>query len=135
MHKIFESEIAVRPDDIDVNQHVHFTKYLDFMLAARYDQMKKDYKMSMEEFVNRGLNWFIKSFKVEYKRALKMGDIAIVKTQIESYNGATVVVNYWIYKKGETKIYVEGQAEFVLLSIQTGRPVRIPDDILQIYSV
>jgi acyl-CoA thioester hydrolase/thioesterase-3 len=105
------------------------------MLAARYDQMKKDYKMSMEEFVNRGLNWFTKSFKVEYKRALKMGEIAIVKTQVESYNGATVVVNYWIYKKGETKIYVDGQAEFVLLSIQTGRPVRIPDDILQIYSV
>ena len=31
----FESELAVRPDDIDLYQHVHSTRYLDYVLAAR----------------------------------------------------------------------------------------------------
>jgi len=42
MHSIFATEIIIRPDDIDMNDHVHNTKYLDYVLAARYDQMQKD---------------------------------------------------------------------------------------------
>lgn len=33
----FDTELAVRPDDIDMNNHVHNSKYLDYVLAARYD--------------------------------------------------------------------------------------------------
>ena len=31
----FETEMQVRPDDIDMFQHVHSSKYLDYVLAAR----------------------------------------------------------------------------------------------------
>jgi acyl-CoA thioesterase FadM len=34
----FETELQVRPDDIDMNQHVHGSRYMDYVLAARYDQ-------------------------------------------------------------------------------------------------
>ena len=30
MVSIFETEIIVRPDDIDMNSHVHNSKYLDY---------------------------------------------------------------------------------------------------------
>ena len=35
----FETELSVRPDDIDLYQHVHSTRYLDYVLAARFEQM------------------------------------------------------------------------------------------------
>ena len=57
IYSTFTSEIIVRPDDIDMNNHVHFSKYLDFFLAARYEQMRRDYKISMEEFIDMRLNW------------------------------------------------------------------------------
>ena len=37
----FETELQVRPDDIDMNQHVHNSRYFDYVLAARYDQMAR----------------------------------------------------------------------------------------------
>jgi len=42
MNSIFETEITIRPDDIDLNNHVHNTKYLDYVQAARYEQMKNN---------------------------------------------------------------------------------------------
>ena len=39
----FETIVPVRPDDIDMNQHVHNSKYLDYVLAARLDQMERCY--------------------------------------------------------------------------------------------
>ena len=42
MYYIFETEITIRPDDIDLNNHVHNTKYLDHVQAPRYEQMKNN---------------------------------------------------------------------------------------------
>ena len=50
-YKRFDTEMMVRPDDIDMNNHVHNSKYLDYVLFARYDQMGRCYGMSMDEFI------------------------------------------------------------------------------------
>lgn len=67
MYSIFESDITIRPDDIDMNNHVHNTKYLDYVLAARYDQMVKDYKMPMNEFHSLDFNWVVSISHIEFK--------------------------------------------------------------------
>ena len=79
---IFESEMDVRPDDIDMFQHVHASKYQDYVLAARFDQMKRCYGISMEAFMEKGLGWFVRDFSIEYKRSLGLGDRFKVKTWI-----------------------------------------------------
>jgi len=135
MYSIFETEITIRPDDIDMNEHVHNTKYLDYVLAARYDQMKNDYKMSMSEFHDLDYNWIVSATYIEYKRALKLGDNIIVKTQIDSVNGAQSKVKFWIVKKDDSKIAANGYLLYTMISKKTGKPVRIPDDIIKKYSV
>ena len=135
MYSIFESEIAVRPDDIDMNNHVHNTKYLDYVLAARYEQMVRDYKMSMNEFHQLDYNWVVSTTHIDYKRALKLGDKIIVRTQIDSVNGAQSKVNFWIVYKHNKKIAAEGYLIYTMISLKSGRPVRIPDEIIDKYSV
>ena len=49
----FETEHVVRPDDIDMFQHVHSSRYLDYVLAARYEQMAPCYGMPWEDFIAR----------------------------------------------------------------------------------
>jgi len=134
-YSIFESEILVRPDDIDMNNHVHFSKYLDYFLAARYEQMGKFYKLSMEEFIEMGYNWVASSMEINFKRSLLLGDSAIVKTQLNSANGAQVKVNFWIHSKKTNKIVADGTGNFTLINIKNLRPVRIPQEILEKYSV
>lgn len=131
----FTSEIQVRPDDIDVNNHVHFSKYLDFVLAARYEQMARDYKVSMEEFVKRGLAWVVSGLSVQYKRSLVLGDTAVIKTHINSVSNTAAVVGFEIYRKSTNKLSAEGQFEYTLVNTATGRAEQIPDDIVQQYSI
>ena len=130
-NSIFETEIVVRPDDIDMNNHVHNSKYLDYIQTARFIQMRDNYKVPMEEYHSLGLNWFASAVHLEYKRALKFGDIALVKTQIGEWNGAQVTINVWVYNKSSNKIAVEGKMLYTLVSITSGRPVRISEDIIK----
>ena len=135
MYSVFETEIIIRPDDIDMNNHVHNTKYLDYVLAARYDQMINNYKMSMDEFHKLDYNWVVSTTHIDYKRALKLNDKIIVKTQIVSVNGAQSKVAFWIVKKDNNKIAAEGYLIYTMISLKSGRPIRIPDDIIEKYSV
>src|SRR3546814_6911373 len=69
----FKTEYTVRPDDIDMFQHVHNSKYFDYVLAARYDQMRDYYGMTMEDFMADGFGWVVRTAHVNYKRAMRMG--------------------------------------------------------------
>ncbi len=130
-NSIFETEIVVRPDDIDMNNHVHNSKYLDYIQTARFIQMRDNYKVPMEEYLGNGLNWFASEVHLKYKRELKFGDVALVKTQVGQWSGAQVTINVWVYNKATNKIAVEGEMLYTLVSLATGRPTRIPDELIE----
>ena len=131
----FTSEILVRPDDIDMNNHVHNSKYLDIVLAARFEQMGKDYKMSMREFIERGLAWVVHKCLIEYKRPLLLGDVAIVKTGILEVGTTTAKVGFEIIRKETNKLSADGYFEYTLISLKTGRSEKLPEDVVQKYSI
>ncbi|GBD87411.1 long-chain acyl-CoA thioesterase FadM [bacterium BMS3Abin03] len=135
MNTIFSSEIKVRPDDIDMNNHVHNSKYFDYVQAARFEQMINNYKMPMEEFLEMGYNWVTSAAYIEWKRELKLGETAIVKSQMGSINGAQCKVNFWIEKKETGKLVAKGNMTYTMISIKSGRPVRITNDIIERYSI
>ena len=135
MYTTFETEITIRPDDIDMNNHVHNSKYLDYILAARYDQMKKDYKMPMEEFITLGFNWVVSSSFIEYKRALKLTDKIIVRTQLDSFSGAQSKVKFWVIKTDNNKTAAQGEIIYTMISLKSGKPIRIPEEVLKRYLI
>lgn len=131
----FESELQVRPDDIDMNGHVHNSKYLDYVLAARFDQMERCYKMSMEEFLERGLSWYVRAAFIQHKSPLHMGDRILVKTQVAEVRSRGVKVEYEIINQGNGKLSAKGYFDYVMVDRDSGRPVVIADDIVEMYSV
>ena len=130
-NSIFETEIIVRPDDIDMNNHVHNSKYLDYIQTARFIQMRDNYKVPMEEYISKGLNWFASEVHLQYKRELKFGDVALVKTQVGDWSGAQVTINVWVFNKATSKIAVEGKMLYTLVSLSSGRPTRIPEELIE----
>jgi len=131
----FETELQVRPDDIDMNQHVHGSRYFDYVLAARYDQMARCYRMSMEDFVQAGFGWFIKIAHVEYHRPLRMGDAFLVRTWVEDFFRTGVKVHFEIVKKATSKLSCDGYFNYTMINLHTGRAEAVPDWIIAKYAV
>lgn len=131
----FTSELQVRPDDIDLFRHVHSSKYLDYVLAARFDQMERCYGMSMQAFLDRGLGWVVKVSHFEYKRALGIAEKFRVVTWIEDVRGSDVEVRFEIVKSETNRPACLGWCTFTLIDLQTARPVPIPEDVMAKYGV
>jgi len=118
-----------------MNAHVHNSKYFDYVLAARYDQMERCYKMPMQEFISMGLGWVVKTAHVEYKRPLGLGEWFVVRTWIEDFLKDGVKVQFEITKKGNGKISCDGWFHFTMVNLTTGRSEDIPESVKQKYEI
>lgn len=131
----FTSELQVRPDDIDLFRHVHSSKYLDYVLAARFDQMERCYGMPMQAFLDRGLGWVVKVSHFEYKRALSIAEKFRVTTWIEDIRGTDVEVRFEILKAETHRPACLGWCVFTLINLETGRAETVPADVIGKYGV
>lgn len=131
----FTTEHKVRPDDIDMFKHVHNSVYLDYVLAARYEQMETCYGMSMDKFLELGYGWVVQKVQVEYKRPLKLGDTFSVETGIISLVERGCTVEFEIKNLQTKKVSASGWFDFVMIDLKTGRSVIISDAIIDHYSI
>lgn len=131
----FETELAVRPDDIDLYQHVHSTRYLDYVLAARFDQMERCYGMSMQVFAERGLGWFMNAAAIQYKRPLGWGDRMIVRCWVVHFTETGCRVAFEIDKIGTGKRVCDGHCDYTLVTLANGRAVPLPEDVKARYAI
>lgn len=131
----FETELKVRPDDIDMYRHVHSSRYMDYVLAARFDQMERCYKMSMAEFQKLGYGWFMAATQMNFKRPLGLGDGFVVRTWIEKFTLIGLRVQFEMERRSDGKRCCDGWFDYVMVSIETTRPVRLPAEIRAKYAI
>jgi YbgC/YbaW family acyl-CoA thioester hydrolase len=131
----FESELQVRPDDIDMYQHVHSSRYLDYVLAARFDQMERCYGMGMQEFQKLGYGWVVAATQMNFRYPLLLGDHMIVRCWIEKFTLIGLRLQFEIERKSDGKRSCDGWFDYVMVSLPGGRPARIPESIRRKYSI
>ena len=131
----FTTALKVRPDDIDMFQHVHNSKYFDYVLAARYEQMETAYRMSMEDFIKLGYGWVVKTAHVNFLRPLTLGESFKVTTGILSIDGKGSKVSFEIVSDKTGKLCSDGWFDYVLIDISTGRSKVITQEMIDKYSI
>jgi len=132
---VFSTSIPVQPRDIDINGHVHHSVYLDYFIAARFDQMKRCYKMSMDDIMDMGFSFVARKYELQYKMPLMIGDTAVVKTWVMDMGRLHVDVGFSIESAGTGSVAARGGARFVLIDSRVKKAVPIPRNIRERYSI
>jgi len=131
----YTTQLQVRPDDLDMFRHVHSSRYMDYVLAARYEQMKHCYGFSMESFLEKNYGWVIRKSELNFHRALGLGDAFEVETWLVDLNGDTCEVGFEIRKLPNGKKVNQGAFWYTLVNLDTGRACKIPDWVIELYSL
>ena len=134
-YSIFETELKVRPDDIDMFNHVHNSKYFDYVLAARYEQMETFYNMSMESFLESGYGWVVRTAYIDYKRPLILGDVVKIRTGILTINAKGCRVQFEIENVRTKKIAADGWFDYVMIDTATGKGSKVTEEMIRSYSI
>ena len=79
--------------------------------------------------------WFIASTEMHFKRPLGKDDRFVVRSWIENFTPIGLCVRFETDHLASAKRCCEGWFDYVMVSLETARPVRIPEWIRAKYSI
>ena len=120
----FKKEIIVSEDDLDDLNHVNNVRYVQWI----QDISKEHWQAKASSQMRKEVIWVVLSHHIDYKNAAVLNDPII-----ESSSGAKSVRVVEMHHASTKKLLVRSSTEWCLLNSESFRPVRIPEEIKEIF--
>jgi thioesterase-3 len=120
-------EIKVRGFHIDIFSHVNNARYLEFMEEARWVVIDK--YIDLKRMQAKGIIFVVVNININYRRPASMGDILELYLGLTKIGGKSAVFYQEIRLKGTDTVVADAQVTFVFTDKNTGKAVKIDDEI------
>ena len=130
---IYQDEFTVPDSAIDENGHVNNVAFVQWMqdVAIRHFDAAGG-RAAMEA---AGGAWVVRSHQVEYLHPAFAGERVQVLTWVTNFNRALSLRRYRFLRAEDGKVLVRGETLWVFVSAGTGRPLRVPEDLRQVFTL
>jgi acyl-CoA thioester hydrolase len=130
---IYEDTFTVPESAIDENGHVNNVAFVQWMqdVAIRHF----DAAGGRDAMQAAGGAWVVRSHQVEYLLPAFAGERVQVLTWVANLNRALSLRRYRFLRAADGKLLVRGETQWVFVSAQTGRPLRIPAELQQVLPI
>ena len=124
----YEMTLTVQPEDIDEQGHVNNIRYLQWV----QDISRAHWCGEQQKNLSREYAWVARSHYIEYKRPAYLGDRLLVVTWIEKLEGFLSHRRVEVRNADSNRLLVSALTQWCLYDLHTKRPMRIPQEILQL---
>ncbi|WBU88841.1 acyl-CoA thioesterase [Cellulophaga omnivescoria] len=127
--KVYHKTIKVTTDDLDDLNHVNNVRYLQWV----QDISKEHWQTSASKEVQNNHMWVVSTHYIEYKSAAVLNDVIKVKTYIKKSEGAISVRIVEMRNAATNKFILKAKTEWCLLNSKSFRPIRVSEEIKNIF--
>ncbi|HEX2622433.1 MAG TPA: acyl-CoA thioesterase [Phototrophicaceae bacterium] len=135
LSKELESTVVVRFQDCDPFQHLNNTRYIDYFMNAREDQLLQFYNFRIFDVprqTNQG--WVVSKTQIAYLSPAVMQEQLVIRTHLIQMTETNLVVEGLMLDKAARRLKAVSWIEFTFVSLQTGRPTNHPDDMMNFFT-
>jgi YbgC/YbaW family acyl-CoA thioester hydrolase len=130
---IYRATIEVRFADLDSYQHVNSSHYLDFVNTARLQFMERELQTPLNAITDQGVGWYLTKATQNFKRPITGMKAIVVESFVESVKFANLVIPFKILSLDGRTLYADGELEYHVVNLATGRATKIEDWMLQMF--
>jgi acyl-CoA thioester hydrolase len=127
MKSVFNFFLKVSANEIDHLNHVNNVVYLHWVL----DAAQKHWEFLSNDAINNLYVWVVLRHEIDYISFAKLGDEIEIRTWVEKSAGVKSDRIIEIMKG--KKLIAKAKTTWCLLDKYTMKPVRIPDEIIQLF--
>lgn len=126
--------LVVPEDAIDTNGHVNNVRYVQWMQeAAMYHSAQLGW--SQDRFAALGRTWIVRSHTIEYRHSAYAGEDLLVFTWVSTFEKIRSLRKFKFYRPDDDTVLATAATMFIFCDVVTGRPVSIPQEIQDAYTV
>jgi len=131
---VFAQTFSVSEDAIDELGHVSNLKYLAWMqdIAIQHSAARG---WPVERYLENGAVWVVRSHFITYIRPAFSGETITLRTWVAEFRQRSSSRRYLVRRTNDHQVLVEAETVWVYVDRQSGRPLRIPDDLRAAFEV
>jgi acyl-CoA thioester hydrolase len=120
--KILESKSKIRFQDCDPLNHLNNSKYLDYLINAREDQLIAHYNLNIFENAKKtGTTWVVGSHQIAYIRPALVMETVTIQSQLIQYGKKQLLVEIRMYNDAKTELKAVMWSSFVHFNVLKGK--------------
>ena len=127
----FEMTVAVLPEDIDGQNHVNNAVYLRWVQEVA----TAHWKAIASREAQGGIGWVVLRHEIDYKAPACLSDSIVLRTWVGKATRLTFERFTEILRSGDGQLLSKARTLWCPIDAQTGRPVRVPLEVREQFSI
>jgi acyl-CoA thioester hydrolase len=127
----FEMSVSVLPGDIDEQNHVNNTVYLRWVQEVATAHWKAIAGREAQE----GIGWVVLRHEIDYKAPACLSDKVVLRTWVGKATRLTFERFTEILRSSDGQLLSKARTLWCPINAQTGRPMRLPLEVREQFSV
>lgn len=105
MDKVIESQVKIRFPDCDPFNHLNNSKYIDYIINTREDQLIEFYDFDIYKLAKeQGVSWVVAQNQIAYLQPAMLMEIVTIQTQLLSFDEKSLVVEALMWDENKTNL-------------------------------
>jgi acyl-CoA thioester hydrolase len=134
MKKHFTYKLTVQAKDIDILNHANNEAYLSWLMKAA-GAHSTELGFPVSEYIKLGAGFVVRRHEIDYLASALLNDELIIETWCGEIGGTSATREYKITRPRDEKILVKAKSLFIFIDLKSGRPKKLPEEIVQIFKV
>jgi acyl-CoA thioester hydrolase len=127
----FEMTVSVMPEDIDEQNHVNNTVYLRWVQEVA----TAHWRAVASALAQGGIGWVVLRHEIDYKSPACLSDDVVLRTWVGRATRLTFERFTEIRRSNDGQLLSKARTLWCPISAQTGRPVRVPAEVREQFSI
>jgi len=100
-----ESKSIIRFPDCDPFNHLNNSKYIDYFLNAREDQLSQHYNLDLYKIAaEKGIGWVVSEHNIVYLKPANLMETVVIQTRLISFNEKEVTVEFTMRNENKSSL-------------------------------
>jgi acyl-CoA thioester hydrolase len=130
---VYRVEIRVPAEVVDRNRHVNNVAYVQWMQDAAIQHSAATGCTRMTEAI--GATWVARMHRIEYLSPAFADDAITVLTWVADFRRVRSLRRYKFIRAADQKVLAQGETDWVLVDVATGRPRAIPTEMARLFEL
>jgi thioesterase-3 len=134
MNRTLKTKRKIRFQDCDPFNHLNNSKYLDYFINAREDQIAEHYDLDIFKYMKTtGLSWVVASNQISYVRPALTMETVVIQSQLIQYSGNLLLVEMKMWNEDETELKAILWIKFIPYNVQTKKAAVHSDELMKLF--
>lgn len=132
--KVLESTMKIRFHDCDPFNHLNNSRYLDYIMTARGDQLIDNYNFDIYKILSeQNIGWVMAQTQISYLAPAMVMEEVVIQTQLLSFSEKSLHMEALMWSQNKSSLKAVMWAKLVHFNLKTKRSHTHDDNLMTFF--